>query len=84
MSQVTKYVLGGRKWKPVVKKFCARLRWFLDLHSHSYWSICRHILLDKICLFEVPLELISCMGESCKKLQQQENVLRGSRNHYFA
>ena len=56
--------LEKRKWQPVVKKFHARLRWVLDLHTHSYWSICRRILQEKICLFAFPLELISCMGES--------------------
>ena len=43
IGQVTKIVLGERKWKPVVKKFCAGPRWFLELHTHSYRSICRRI-----------------------------------------
>jgi len=64
----------------VAKKFYTRLWWFFNLCTLILVDL-RTDLTGKMCLFAVPLELISCLGESHeiqeKKLQQQENILRG-------
>ena len=66
ISQVTKFVLGERKWKPVVKKFCARPQWFLELHTHSYRSICRRIYRIKFAFFKFPWNLFPAWAEAAK------------------
>ena len=66
ISQVTKFVLGERKWKPVVKKFCVRPEWFLELHTHSYRSICRRIEKIKFVFLKYPWNLFPAWEEAAK------------------
>ena len=76
ISQVTKIVLGERKWKPVVKKFCARPRWFLELHTHSYRSICRRIYRIKFAFFKFPWNLFPTWAEAAKYTKRNCNNRR--------
>ena len=57
---------GKRKRKPVVKKFCARPRWFLELHTHSHQSICRRIYRIKSAFFKFPRNLFPTWAEVAK------------------
>ena len=62
ISQVTKIVLGERKWKPVVT---VRKTTVVSRTPHTLISVdLQTYLQDKIFLFKVPLKLISCMGGS--------------------
>ena len=76
ISQVTKFVLGERRWKPVVKKFCARPRWFLELHTHSYRSICRRIYRIKFAFFKFPWNLFPTWAEAAKYTKRNCNNRR--------
>ena len=76
ISQVTKFVLGERKWKPVVKKFCARPRWFLELHTHSHQSICRRIYRIKFAFFKFPWNLFPTWAEAAKYTKRNRNNRR--------
>ena len=76
ISQVTKIVLGERKWKPVVKKFCAGSRWFLELHTHSYRSICRRIYRIKYVFFKFPWNLFPAWEEAAKYSKRNCNNRR--------
>ena len=76
ISQVTKFVLGERKWKPVLKKFCARPRWFLELHRHSYRSICRRIYRIKFVFLKFPWNLFSAWDEAAKCTKRNCNNRR--------
>ena len=76
ISQVTKFVLGERRWKPVVKKFCARPRWFLELHTHSYRSICRRIYRIKFAFFKFPWNLFPAWAEAAKYINRNCNNRR--------
>ena len=76
ISQVTKIVLGERKWKPVVKKFCAGSRWFLELHTHSYRSICRRIYKIKYSFFKFPWNLFPAREEAAKYSKKRRLTLR--------
>ena len=76
ISQVTKFVLGERKWKPVVKKFCARPRWFLELHTHSHQSICRRIYRIKFAFFKFPWNLFPTWAEAAKYTKRNCNNRR--------
>ena len=79
ISQVTKFVLGERKWKPVVKKFCARPRWFLELHTHSHQSICRRIYRIKFAFFKFPWNLFPTWAEAAKYTKRNcNNSFRGT------
>ena len=76
IGQVTKIVLGEGKWKPVVKKFCARPRWFLELHTHSYRSICRRIYRIKYVFFKFPWNLFPAWEEAAKYSKRNCNNRR--------
>ena len=76
ISQVTKFVLGERKWKPVLKKFCARPRWFLELHRHSYRSICRRIYRIKFVFLKFPWNFFSAWDEAAKCTKRNCNNRR--------
>ena len=68
ISQVRRFDLGERRWKPVVKKFCARPQWFLEIHTHSYRSICRHIYRIKFAFFKTNLRHLKELHWSKKHL----------------
>ena len=68
ISQVRRFDLGERRWKPVVKKFCARPQWFLEIHTHSYRSICRRIYRIKFAFFKTNLRHLKELHWSKKHL----------------
>ena len=76
ISQFTKFVLGERKWKPIVKKFCARLRWFLELYIHSYRSIYKRIYRIKFAFFKFPWNLSPAWEETAKYTKRNCNNRR--------
>ena len=68
ISQVRRFDLGERRWKPVVKKFCARPQWFLEIHTQSYRSICRRIYRIKFAFFKTNLRHLKELHWSKKHL----------------
>ena len=76
ISQVRRFHLGERRWKPVVKKFCARPQWFLELHTHSYRSICRRIYRIKFAFFKFPWNLFPAWAEAAKYINRNCNNRR--------
>ena len=76
ISQVRRFDLGERRWKPVVKKFCARPQWFLEIHTHSYRSICRRIYRIKFAFFKFPWNLFPTWAEAAKYTKRNCNNRR--------
>ena len=60
----------------VVKKFFARPLWFLELHTHSYQSICRRIYRIKFAFFKFTWNLFPAWAKAAKYTKRNCNNRR--------